>query len=46
MNETLYYGLNDTAVNSSLTAIGNWDGKTIQELCQRKYFTFVNFALV
>ena len=39
MNETLYHGLNDTAVNTSLTSIGIWDGKTIQDLCRRKFHT-------
>ena len=31
-----YYGINDTAVNKSVTAVGTFDSLSIQLLCKRK----------
>ena len=46
MSNTLYYGLNDTAVNTSLTVVATWDGKSIKLVCQRKLYHFLLILLI
>jgi len=36
LSDASYYGVNDSAVNSSLTSIGTWSNNEIQLLCKRK----------
>ena len=43
-NET-FYGINETAVNASLTSIGNWDAEQIKLVCKREsYITFISLV--
>lgn len=34
LEEIQYYGVNDSAVNESLTSIGKWDAQSVQLLCK------------
>ena len=43
LDEIQYYGVNNSAVNESLTSIGKWDAQSIQLLCKGKLFLKVSY---